>query len=318
MIKDLLQAGDWMRSLDLKDAYLAVLIAKEHRKYLCFLWSGKFSCLPSGLCSAPHVFTKLLRPVMAHLRSQGLQTIIYLDNILVIHQVKTALCQEVDRMCNLLELLGFTINQPKSQTIPVQRIQFLGFLVDLTLMKLLLPQEKIDNIIQMCQSLRKQPQATVHQLSQLLGKITAAAPADLSAPIRYRHLQKLKIRPLTHFKSFNQTVSLNKESMSKLHWWSENLMAWNGREIVQPPPDLVIEMDASLIGWGAVCEGVQTGGLWSQEEQLEHINVLELTAGMFAVQAFENDRRNLHVHLRMDNTSALTYVTKMRVLSPSN
>ena len=140
MIKDLLQAGDWMCSLDFKDAYLAVPIAKEHCKYLRFLWSGRileFPCLPFGLCSAPRVFTKLLRPVMAYLRhSQGLRTIVYLDDILVMHQVKTALCQEVDRMCNLLELLGFTINQPKSQTIPVQRIQFLGFLVDSNLMKL--------------------------------------------------------------------------------------------------------------------------------------------------------------------------------------
>jgi len=87
-----------------------------------------------------------------------------------------------------------TINQPKSQTIPVQRIRFLGFLVDSNLMKLLLPQEKIDNIIQMRQSLQKQPQATVCQLSQLLGKMTAAASAVLSAPIRYRHLQQLKIQ----------------------------------------------------------------------------------------------------------------------------
>jgi len=79
MIKDLLQQGDWMCSLDLKDAYLAVPIAKEHRKYLRFLWSGRifeFTCLPFGLCSAPRVFTKLLRPVMAYLRSQGLRTII--------------------------------------------------------------------------------------------------------------------------------------------------------------------------------------------------------------------------------------------------
>jgi len=32
---------------------------------------------------------------------------------------------------------------------------------------------------------------------------------------------------------------------------------------------------------------------------------------MFAVQAFAKDRRNVHIHLRMDNTSALAYVTKM-------
>ena len=56
MIKDLLQPGDWMCSLDLKDAYLTVPIAKEHRKYLRFLWDGRifeFTCLPFGLCSAP-------------------------------------------------------------------------------------------------------------------------------------------------------------------------------------------------------------------------------------------------------------------------
>ena len=146
--------------------------------------------------------------------------------------------------------------------------------MDSNLMKLLLPQEKLNNISQMCQRLRKQPQVSVRQLSQLQGKMTAAAPAVLSAPIRYRHLQQLKIQTLRSFKSFNQLVTLNKESMDELQWWSEQLVTWNGRNIHQPPPDLVIETDASLIGWGAVCQGVHTGGLWSQEEQLEHINVL--------------------------------------------
>ena len=124
-IKDLLQPRDWICSLDLKDGYLAVPIAKEHCKYLCFLWNGRifeFTCLPFGLCSAPRVFTKLLHSVMAYLRSQGLRTIIYLDDILLMHQAKTTLCQEVQRICNLLEVLGFTINHPKSQTVPAQRI----------------------------------------------------------------------------------------------------------------------------------------------------------------------------------------------------
>ena len=37
-------------------------------------------------------------------------------------------------------------------------------------------------------------------------------------------------------------------------------------------------------------------------EQGTHINVLELTAGMFAVQSFLKGQMNVHVHLRMDNT----------------
>jgi len=66
-VKELLKEGDWMCSVDLKDAYLLVAIAKQHRKYLRFVWEGityEFTCLPFGLCSAPRIFTKLLRPAM--------------------------------------------------------------------------------------------------------------------------------------------------------------------------------------------------------------------------------------------------------------
>ena len=50
------------------------------------------------------------------------------------------------------------------------------------------------------------------------------------------------------------------------------------------------------------------GGMWSLEEQQYYINVLELQTGMFAVQAFAKDKQNIHVHLRLDNTTAICYV----------
>ena len=67
---------------------------------------------------------------------------------------------------------------------------------------------------------------------------------------------------------------------------------------------MTIDTDASLIGWGTVCSGVCTGGLWSPEERKLHINHLELLLGSFAVQAFTKDKRNIHVHVRMDNSTA--------------
>ena len=36
--------------------------------------------------------------------------------------------------------------------------------------------------------------------------------------------------------------------------------------------------DASLLGWGAHCEGTEFGGLWTEEESLEHITTLEMRA----------------------------------------
>ena len=68
LLKSLVQQGDWMVSIDLKDAYLSVVVAEEHRRYLKFQWEHQlyeFLCLPFGLSSALCTFTKLLKPVMS-------------------------------------------------------------------------------------------------------------------------------------------------------------------------------------------------------------------------------------------------------------
>ncbi len=70
MLKNLLRPGDWMAKVDLKDAYFMIPIAQEDRSFLCFSWGGvnyQFNCLPFGLSSAPWVFTKTTRPVVATL-----------------------------------------------------------------------------------------------------------------------------------------------------------------------------------------------------------------------------------------------------------
>ena len=66
-----------------------------------------------------------------------------------------------------------------------------------------------------------------------------------------------------------------------------------------------------MLGWGAVCRGIRTGGLWSQLERKNHINYLELLEAMFAVKSFARDMRNSHVHLKMDNRMAVFYVNHM-------
>ena len=38
--------------------------------------------------------------------------------------------------------------------------------------------------------------------------------------------------------------------------WQESLQSWNGKAVLEPNPDIVIETDASLLGWGAVLEGI--------------------------------------------------------------
>ena len=71
----------------------------------------------------------------------------------------------------------------------------------------------------------------------------------------------------------------------------------NGKSMSTQDPSVVVEMDTSMLGWGAVCKGVQTRSLWSQVERRNHINYLELLAATFAVKAFTKDKENIQVHL---------------------
>ena len=74
---------------------------------------------------------------------------------------------------------------------------------------------------------------------------------------------------------------------------------------------MIIKSDASLQGWGAMCNGTRTGGPWSHAEQQMHINCLELLAATLAVKAFLKDQRGVSVRLQLDNQTAVAYINNM-------
>ena len=118
-----------MINIDLTDAYLSVPIHQESQKFLRFIWRNnayQFKAMSFGLNVAPRVFTKLLQPVVAWLRGQGIRFIIYLDDILIMASSVELVKQHKQITIRLLESLGFLINYDKSMLIPTQKIQFLG------------------------------------------------------------------------------------------------------------------------------------------------------------------------------------------------
>ena len=146
MLRDLLKKGDFLVKIDLKDAYLTVPIWENHQKYLHFLWKGsmlEFGCLPFGLATALRVFTKLMKPVVGALRQRGIRLIIYLDNLLIMAESHDQALHHAASTLNLLEGLGFIVNYQKSQLLPSQKIQFLGFLIYSNTMTLQLSREKL-------------------------------------------------------------------------------------------------------------------------------------------------------------------------------
>lgn len=74
----------FLSSLDLEDAYFSIPIDQRSRKYLRFRFNNRlyeFACLPFGLCTAPFVFTKVMKAVVRKLRSLGFSSVVYLDDM---------------------------------------------------------------------------------------------------------------------------------------------------------------------------------------------------------------------------------------------
>ena len=135
-------------------------------------------------------------------------------------------------------------------------------------------------------------QATACHLVQIIGKLNAASQAVLPAPLFYRSLQGDLQRGLSNNnQSYNALLSLSPLAKEELSWWQEMLGRWNGKALLHQQESVIIRSDASLQGWGAVCNGVRTGGPWSQSEQQLHINCLELLAATLAVKSFLKDHQ---------------------------
>ena len=91
----------------------------------------------------------------------------------------------------------------------------------------------------------------------------------------------------------------------------KNLELTNGRAITHHPSQILMQTDGSKIGWGAVCQGIKTGSLWSEKEQEYHINFLELLPIKFELLSFSKMMNFKSVHIEVDNQTALSYLLKM-------
>ena len=124
---EIVAEGKWLAKLDLKDAYFTVPIFLNHQKYLRFAVDKiryQFTCLLFGLSCAPWAFTKVLKPVVAFLRSLGIPLIVYIDDILVIGKSPDEVRDHVETLIALLEGLGFISEHGEvcNDSIPTNRV----------------------------------------------------------------------------------------------------------------------------------------------------------------------------------------------------
>ena len=125
--------GDWMASIDLKEAYLQIPVHPDSRRFLRFVALGQvyqFSALCFGLSTAPQVFSRVMAPVSAILHSWGIRMRRYLDDWLVQSSSQEALLRNLQVVLSLCLELGIVVNPSKSHLVPSQVVQYLGVVID--------------------------------------------------------------------------------------------------------------------------------------------------------------------------------------------
>ncbi|CAH1255216.1 TPR [Branchiostoma lanceolatum] len=316
VLKHLLQPGDFMGKVDLKDAYFTIPVDVNSRRFLTFQWQGRFyqfQCVPFGVATAPRVFTKVLKVPIALLRRQGYRLIVYLDDVLVFGRTREGCREALMAVLQLLSSLGFVPNREKSILEPTQRITFLGSGIDSLRMIAFLPDGKVQELQQLAvATLSTDSLITARELASLIGKMQATTGAVWHAPLHFRSLQRLLITVLRVTRgNWEFLVPLTEAARADLRWWRDQLSNHNSRPILLPTADMVVETDASKIGWGGFCNGVHTGGRWSAEERTAHINVLELQAASLAVRGFCRELQSGHIRVRSDNSTVVAYLNHL-------
>ena len=125
--------GDWIASIDLKEAYLQIPVHPESCPFLRFVAHGQvyqFTALCFGLSTAPQVFSRVVAPVSAILHSWGIRMRRYLDDWLVQSSSRDSLLRDLQVMLDLCRELGIVVNPEKSHLVPSQVVQYLGVVLD--------------------------------------------------------------------------------------------------------------------------------------------------------------------------------------------
>ena len=252
-----------------------------------------------------------MKPVLNELCSKGFISMVYLDDFLCIGNSYSTCRDNVKATVKLLKSLGFVINAKKSSLIPQTRCKYLGFILDSTRMGLELTVDKKVSLNILIENFLTAQRCKIRDFAKLIGSLISACSAVAYGWLYTKQLEKEKFFALcVNGDDYDQIMSIPKYLKSDLLWW-KNVIPLAFNPIKQSRYKITIYTDASTTGWGAVCKGVKTHGLWSESERRIHINFLELLAMFLALKCFASNQRNCEILLRVDNTTAISYINKM-------
>ncbi|XP_053406385.1 uncharacterized protein LOC123525594 [Mercenaria mercenaria] len=154
-------------------------------------------------------------------------------------------------------------------------------------------------------------EVTIRYVAKVIGILVSTFSAVEYGKLHYRNLENAKTRALKKNKAdFDAEMVVTTSMRVELRWWYVNIRN-QVRHISHGNPELTIQTDASLQGWGFVLNACKSGGRWTKNESQKHINVLELLAIYYTIKAVADKILGKHIKILLDSSTAVCYINNM-------
>jgi hypothetical protein len=278
-----------------------------------------------GMSEAPRICTKLLRPLMGLLKQLGIRCVIYIDDLLILHQDRTKLARGMAIAMDLLQSqVGLNLKTSKCCFQPSRQFSCLGFIWDTETMTVSVPRARLWEAQRTARRLVMHGQHPIHtrDLARMVGKITAMTRGVIGARRHLLYVQQ-QLSNAVRASGFTGRTCLTPRAVEALRWWTgPDPWTRNGAPIVPEsrPLQASVQSDAATetLGWGGTLTmagqpTLSTRGFFTRQERHLHINALELLGCWHTIRALlplaaPRARWNeVHLNCELDSVVAIKY-----------
>ena len=206
-----------------------------------------FTVLPFGFCSAPFIFTKVMRSLVKFWRREGIKICVqFCDDGLGASPSLDLAVDEVEFIRGSLTQCGFDLNSEKSVWQLQKELIWLGIKINLPNSQFTIPENRVLSIMESIQvTIKNLPYTTARNLSKLCGKIISTKfVLGNIAQLKTRNIYKIIQAELKWDKSIR--LHENGKAIQEIIFWQNNLIRLNSR-VLYPyqVPTAFISSDAS-------------------------------------------------------------------------
>ena len=312
--RTLFDKNGYLFSFDLKDGYHHILIHPEFRDYLGFKFRlngqtvyARYKVAPFGLRDVPFLFTKILRPLVAHWRRCNIKICIYLDDGFISADTYAKAMEDSIHIRQDLMRAGAVWNVKKSTWTPARSIDWVGFLWDTVSGTMKIREKRVLKLKAALPPLLDLSVLSTRKLAGVVGQIVSMQPV-------LGDMTRLKTRncliAIASALSWDENITLDAKMKEEFKFWLENIDRLNVLNCFPESSPVVfdlIESDASSTGCGSILnKSLIAARLFEKAECEQSSTHREISNILFSLASFLPHIKGKSVTLKTDSQSAAT------------